>query len=153
LGSKEEGAQREKRVLSDEGLQVGDHVFVENHGNQWPHKAQIVDIDMENNFSLIRRETTQNIDYFDLEDLKCFSMDDSVPRKQKSTEFYTFLSGKKNASTEQHQYDRSDLQCCTKNMFYSEKNSSKLCTEGAIGNLMNVLNCPQNEVKRFWDIV
>ncbi len=153
MGSKEEGAQREKRVLSDEGLQVGDHVFVENHGNQWPHKAQIVDIDMENNFSLIRRETTQNIDYFDLEDLKCFSMDDSVPRKQKSTEFYTFLSGKKNASTEQHQYDRSDLQCCTKNMFYSEKNSSKLCTEGAIGNLMNVLNCPQNEVKRFWDIV
>jgi hypothetical protein len=38
-------------------------------------------------------------------------------------------------------------------MFHSEKNSSKLCTEGAIGNLMNVLNCPQNEVKQFWDIV
>jgi hypothetical protein len=38
-------------------------------------------------------------------------------------------------------------------MFYSEKNSSKLCAEGAIGNLMNVLHCPQNEVKQFWDIV
>jgi hypothetical protein len=38
-------------------------------------------------------------------------------------------------------------------MFYSEKNSSKLCTEGAIGNLMNVLHCPQNEVKQFWYIV
>ncbi len=38
-------------------------------------------------------------------------------------------------------------------MFYSEKNSSKLCTEGAIGNLMNVLHCLQNEVKQFWDIV
>ena len=38
-------------------------------------------------------------------------------------------------------------------MFYSEKNSFKLCTEGAIGNLMNVLHCPQNEVKQFWDIV
>jgi hypothetical protein len=59
----------------------------------------------------------------------------------------------KNASTEQHQYDRSDLQGCTENMFYSEKNSSKLCAEGAIGNLMNVLHCPENEVEQFWDIV
>jgi hypothetical protein len=38
-------------------------------------------------------------------------------------------------------------------MFYSEKNSSKLCAEGAIGNLMNVLHCSENEVKLFWDIV
>jgi hypothetical protein len=37
-------------------------------------------------------------------------------------------------------------------MFYSEKNCSKLCAEGAIGNLMNVLHCPQNQVKQFWDI-
>jgi hypothetical protein len=38
-------------------------------------------------------------------------------------------------------------------MFYSEKNSSKLCAEGVIGNLMNVLHCSENEVKQFWDIV
>ena len=38
-------------------------------------------------------------------------------------------------------------------MFYSEKNSSKLCAEGAIGNLMNVHHCPEDEVKQFWDIV
>jgi hypothetical protein len=38
-------------------------------------------------------------------------------------------------------------------MFYSEKNFSKLCAEGAIGNLMNVLHCPEDEVKQFWDIV
>jgi hypothetical protein len=57
------------------------------------------------------------------------------------------------ASTEQCQNYRPDLQCCTENMFYSEKNSSKLCTEGAIGNLMNVLHFSQNEVKQFWDIV
>jgi len=57
------------------------------------------------------------------------------------------------ALTEQCQNYRSNLQCCTENMFYSEKNSSKLCAEGAIGNLMNILHCPQNEVKQFWDIV
>jgi hypothetical protein len=36
---------------------------------------------------LIRWETTQNIDFVDLEDLKGFSMDNSAPRKQKSTGF------------------------------------------------------------------
>ncbi len=152
-GAKKKEQKEQRRVQSDEGLQVGDHVTVENHGIQWPHQAQIVDIDMENNFALIRWETTKNIDFIDLEDLKRFSMDDSAPRKQKSADFYTPPSGKKMASTEKLQYDRSDLQRCTKIMFYSEKDSSKLCAEGAMGNLMNVLHCPQNEVKQFWDIV
>jgi hypothetical protein len=143
----------QRRVISDEDLQVGDHVVVENHGNQWPHKAQIVDIDIKNKSASIRWETTQNIDYVDLDDLKRFSMDDSAPRKQKSTDFHTPPSGKKNALTEQHQYARSDLLRCTKNMFHSEKNSSKLCAEGAIGNLMNVLHCSENEAKQFCDII
>jgi hypothetical protein len=94
-GAKKKERIEQIRVLSDEGLQIGDHVIVENHGNQWPHKAQIVNIYMENNVALIRWETTQNIDYVDLKDLKQFSMEDSVPRKQKSTDFYTPLSGKK----------------------------------------------------------
>jgi hypothetical protein len=153
-GAKKKECKEQRKVLSDESLQVGNLVVVENHGNQWPHKAQIVDIDMDNKFALIGWESTQNIDYVDLEDLKHFSMDDSAPRKQKSTDFYTPLSGKKNASTgpEQCQNYKSDLQRCTKNMFYSEKNSSKLCAEGVIGNLMNVLHCSENEVKQFWDI-
>ncbi len=41
----------------------------------------------------------------------------------------------------------------TENIFYCEKNSSKLCTEGAIGNLMSMLHCPENDVKQYWDIV
>ncbi len=95
---------------------------------------------MENKFALIRWEMIQNIDYVDLED-------NSAPRQQNSKDFYTPPSGKKMASTEQCQNYKSDLQHCTENMFYSEKNSStKLCAEGANGNLMNVLHCPQNEV-------
>jgi hypothetical protein len=50
---------------------------------------------MKNKSASIRWETTQNIDYVDLDDLKRFSMDDSAPRKQKSTDFYTPPSGKK----------------------------------------------------------
>ncbi len=92
-GAKKKEQKEQRRILSDEGLQVGNHVIVENHGIQWPHQAQIVDIDMENNFALIRWETTQNIDFVDLEGLKKNSMDDSAPRKQKSTDFYTPPSG------------------------------------------------------------
>ncbi len=87
-GAKKKEHKEQRRVLSDEGLQVGNHVFVENHGNQWTHKAQIVDIDMENNFALIKWEMTQNIAYIDLDDLKRFSMDNSAPRKQKNPQIF-----------------------------------------------------------------
>ncbi len=53
-GAKKKEHIEQGSVLSDEGLQVGDHVLVKNHGNQWPHKAQIVNIDMENMSALIR---------------------------------------------------------------------------------------------------
>jgi hypothetical protein len=94
-GAKKTDHKEQRRVLFDESLQVGNLVVVENHGNHWPHKAQIVDIDMENKFALIRWETTRNIDYLDLEYLNHFSMDNSAPRKRKSTDFYTPPSGKK----------------------------------------------------------
>ncbi len=61
-GAKKKDHLKQRSVLSDEGLQVGDHVVVESHGKQWPHKAQIINIDMENNSVSIRWETTQNID-------------------------------------------------------------------------------------------
>jgi hypothetical protein len=33
------------------------------------------------------------------------------------------------------------------------KNTTKMCAEGAIGNLMNVLHCDEIEVNQFWSIV
>ncbi len=57
-GAKKKEHNKQRRVLSDESLKIGDHVVVENHGNQWPHKAQLVDIDMENKSASIRWETT-----------------------------------------------------------------------------------------------
>jgi hypothetical protein len=80
LGAKKKECEEQRSVLSDEGLQVGNHVVVENHGNQWPHKAQIIDIDMENNTASIRWETTRNIDLVDLEDLKRFSLETKIHR-------------------------------------------------------------------------
>ncbi len=45
------------------------------------------------------------------------------------------------------------MEGCTENIFYYVKNSSNLCAEGGIGNLMNMLHCPKNDVEQFWDIV
>jgi hypothetical protein len=102
---------------------------------------------------MIKWETTRKTDSIGVGDLKCFSIEDSTKRKQKSTDIFSPLSGKKNASNKQHQSDRSDVQNCTKNRFFSAKNTSKLCAEGAIGNLMNILHCDEIEMKQFWSIV
>ncbi len=93
-GAKKKERKEQRRLLSHESPQVGNLVVVENHGNQWPHKAQIVNIDMENKLASIRWEMTQKIDYVDLEDLKRFSIGNSVPRKQKSTDFILPLQEK-----------------------------------------------------------
>jgi hypothetical protein len=75
--------------LSDECLQGGGLVAVKNHGDQWPHQIRIVKIDTENILAMIQWETTQKTDSVDLGDLKQFSMEDSTPRKQKSTNFFS----------------------------------------------------------------
>jgi hypothetical protein len=73
--------------LPDESLQVCNLIVVENHGNYWPHKAEIIDIDIKTNTALIRWETTRKVDLVDLKDLKQFSLRDLSPRKQKTYRF------------------------------------------------------------------
>jgi hypothetical protein len=74
-------------------------------------------------------------------------------QENKNPQIFIILLQDKNALTERCKKDRSDLEGSIENIFYCEKNFSKLCAEGAIGNLMNILCCPENEVKQFWDIV
>ncbi len=57
-GAKKKESINQRSILSGEGLQVGNHVVVENHGKQWPHKAEIFDIDMKSNTTWIRWEIT-----------------------------------------------------------------------------------------------
>ncbi len=37
-------------------------------------------------------------------------------------------------------------------MFYSKDNWSKLCAEGAIRNLMNMLQCSAEDMSTFWEL-
>jgi hypothetical protein len=94
-GAKKEEHKEQCRLLSDESLQVGDLVVVKNHGHQWPHQARIMNIVMENKLAMIKWETTQKTDSVDIGDLKCFSIEDSKKRKQKSTDFFLLFQEKK----------------------------------------------------------
>jgi hypothetical protein len=78
----------------DEGLQVGDDVIVENHGKSWPHKAKIINIDMETNIASIRWETTQKVDLVHLKNLKQFSLNNATPRKQNPHILYSLFRQK-----------------------------------------------------------
>jgi hypothetical protein len=86
-GAKKMDSIKQRSLLSDEGLQVDDHVVVEYPGKQWPHKAEIINIDMENNTASIRWETTHKVDLVDLEDLKQFSLKKCIAKKTKTHRF------------------------------------------------------------------
>ncbi len=57
-GAKKKDHKEQCTLLSDEWLQVGDPVVVKNHGDQWPHQARIIEIDIENKLAMIKWETT-----------------------------------------------------------------------------------------------
>ncbi len=48
--------------------------------------------------------------------------------------------------------EQSELKVQMENRFYSEDNSSKLCAEGAVRNLMNMLHCLRAELDSFWQM-
>ncbi len=94
-GAKKKEHKEQCTLLSDECLQVGDLVVVKNHGDQWPHKACIIEIDVENKLAMIKWETTQKTDFVDLEDLKGFSMENSTLRKKNPPIFFLPFEAKK----------------------------------------------------------
>ncbi len=122
-GAKKKESTKQRIVLPDESLQVGNHGVVENQGNYRPHKAKIIDIDMETNTASIRWETTWKVDSVNLKDLKWFRWR-MHHQENENPQIFIILLQEKIASTEQCQYDRSDLEGPTENAFYCEKNSS-----------------------------
>ncbi len=48
--------------------------------------------------------------------------------------------------------EASALDVQMENRFYSEDNLSKLCAEGAVRNLMNMLHCSRDKLDTFWDM-
>jgi hypothetical protein len=68
-------------------------------------------------------------------------------RKQKPTEVYMDKPIKKHMKAE-----ASALEVQMENRFYSEDNLSRLCAEGAVRNLMNMLHCLREKMDTFGEM-
>jgi hypothetical protein len=68
-------------------------------------------------------------------------------RIQIPTEFYMDELVQKHMKAEQ-----SELEVQMEYRFYSEDNLSKLCAEGAVRNLMNMLHCSRAKLDSFWEM-
>ncbi len=110
---------------------VGDCVSVENHGKHWIHFRHIISIDKNTKTALVKWEETWKKDTVHLVDCKKYNELDINPRKHKSTEFFCEIPQTKREKLSPGQM---------KNMFlfFSDENLSKLCTEGAIQNILNM---------------
>ena len=101
---------------------------------------------------MIKWETTKKSESVCIVDLQKISIDDKSLRKRKLTDFFLPQPDTKIPSTlqsDEYMLMEEEIQ----NKYYSSTNSSKLCAEGAIVNLMNVVNCSDDDMKLFWSIV
>jgi hypothetical protein len=109
----------------------GDRVIVENHGKHWIHLGHIISIDKNTKTAVVKWEDTRKKDTVYLGDCKKYNGLDVIPRKRKSTDFFCEIPLTKRGKPPP---------CQMKNVFFSDENSSKLCTKGAIQNLLNMLH-------------
>jgi hypothetical protein len=129
---------------------VGDLVIVMNHGDAWTHRTHIISLKVNENAAKIKWESTGKCDYIEITDLKTNSEVETSQRKQKGTKFLYSLpldvgKNRKKQSTLATDDNPSD-QVQVGNKFYSIKNMSKLCAEGAIKNLLSMLNYSQSNM-------
>ncbi len=121
----------------------GDCVSVQNHGKHWIHLGHIISIDKNTKTDVVKWEETWKKDTVHLADCKKYYGLDVIPRKRKSTEFFCEIPQTKRGKPPPGQM---------KNMFYSDENSSKLCAEGAIQNLLNMLHFLPKDMNIFWKL-
>ncbi len=123
---------------------MGELAVVMNHGDGWIHCAHIISLNFNENAALIKWENSGKSDYVEITDLKKNSEVENSQRKQKATAFLHFLS--LDVGNNQNKEDISVAgmnpsdQVQVQNKFYSIKNMSKLCAEGAIKNPLSMLN-------------
>jgi hypothetical protein len=83
-----------------------------------------------------------------LSDCKKYDVDEVSERKRKATDFYQYSSMSYQMSKKTMQTPPGQML----NMFYSRENLCKLCAEGAVRNLMNVLHCSTEDMTSFWNL-
>jgi hypothetical protein len=93
--------------------------------------------------TVVKWEETLKKDTVKLADCKQYIKLDVISRKCKSTNFFCEIPQTKRGMPPPGQI---------KNMFYSKENLSKLCVEGAIQNLMNILHFLTEDMNIIWEL-
>ncbi len=101
-----------------------------NYGKHWIHLGRIISIDKDTKSGVVKWEITLKEDTVHLVDCKKY-IDLDVPRKRKLTDFFSEIPQTKRMMPPPGQIQ---------NMLFTDENLSKLCAEGAIQNLLNMLH-------------
>jgi hypothetical protein len=121
---------------------------VSNQGSKWDHLAKIVEIIESTSSAVVKWDSTLKKDIVALAECKKYDVDEVSDRKPKATDFYQNSSMNNQMSKKSIQTPPGEM----RNMFYSRENLCKLCPEGAIRNLMNVLHCSPADMTSFWNL-
>ena len=132
----------------------GDLVTVANHGNLFQF-ATVCSVNTVNNTARIKWDMSRKIDTVDISDLQCHSLDEVTTRKRKVTDFlvhncdavtYSEKSKKISKTSESKKITYQEMK------FFSQDNNCKLCTEGAIKNLLYEMNFLEKDIESFWSL-
>jgi hypothetical protein len=138
------GAKKKKSTNSDAlCVCVGDCVSVENHGKHWIHLGHIISVDRNIKGAVGKWDETLKKDTVHLGDCKKYNELEFIPKKCKSTDFFCKTPQIKREKPPPGQM---------KNKFFSNKNLSKLCAEGAIQNLLSLLHFSTEDMNIFWEL-
>jgi hypothetical protein len=137
------GAKKKESINNDAAcICVGDCVSVENHGKHWIHLGHIISIDKNTKTAVVKWEEIWENDTVHLGDCKKYNKLDVIPRKCKSTDFFCEIPQTKRKNPPPGQM---------KKHFFHE-NSSTLCSEGAIHNLLKMLHLLQEDMNILWEL-
>ncbi len=121
----------------------GDPVSVDNHGKHWIDLGHIISIDKNTKTAVVKWKETRKKDTVHLGNCKKYNKLVVIPRKRKSTDFLCEIPQTKRGKLPPGQM---------KIMFFFDENPSKLCAEGAIQNLLNMLHFLPEDMNIFWEL-
>jgi len=149
------GKKQKSREKFD--FEVGDTVNVSNHGTKWDHLAKVISINVESRSAIVRWETTRKKEEVTLASIKKHIVDATNQRKRKATDFFmpqNFDVAFNKTTIEPGKDGKKDV--CpvgqVKNEYYDKDNLSKLCAEGSILNLLNMLHISKDKMEMFWNL-
>jgi hypothetical protein len=147
------GAKKKSRSRSQ--LSIGDDVIVSNHGTKWEHRAKMIQFLDDGISVLVKWETSLKKEIVYLNDCQKLDVEATPVRKRKAPDFFVPIDAEA-AEEIIHEAAPDDRLISTDgqltNIFYNAENSSKQCAQGAIANLLHMLQCSKEQLDLFWQL-